>query len=268
VRLHTRRGFPGAVTARYRLRVSEDRERVLDRALALQQAEAREAERRAAEARDRKVAAELGVDGATLDRAARVVAAEDAARALRRRRAGVGSAIAVALAAATWAAWPTPPAPLVDELTETPWALAADGRSRATLTRTADGALRVDVEAFVPGEDGKYHVNVDRHDALPSLAEYARVELRVRGEGLGVVRLFLEGGDRRWRTPPIAVRSSWSSVVIPLDALEQLRRVDGAWQAEGRGRPDGATSWSLKLGHFMNPPDAHGFVELDRLRFE
>lgn len=248
--------------------MSDDRDRVLDRALALQRAEAREAERRAAEARDRKVAAELGIDGATLERAARDVAVEDAARALRRRRAGVGAALVLALAATIWAAWPTPPAPIVDELTETPWSLVADGRSRAALTRTAEGALRVDVEAFVPGEDGKYHVNVDRSDALPALDGYARVTLRVRGEGLGVVRLFLEGGDRRWRTPPIAVGPSWSSVTVSLDALEQLRRVDGAWKAEGRGRPDGATSWSLKLGHFMNPPEAHGFVELDRLSFE
>lgn len=252
---------------------------MLDRALALQRAEAREAERRAAEARERKVAAELGIDGATLDRAARDVAAEDAAedaargareaaRALRRRRAGVGAGLALALAATLWAAWPTPPAPIVDELTETPWSLVADGRSRASLTRTAEGALRVDVEAFAPGEDGKYHVNVDRSDALPALDGYARVTLRVRGQGLGVVRLFLEGGDRRWRTPPIAVGPSWSSVTVSLDALEQLRRVDGAWKAEGRGRPDGATSWSLKLGHFMNPPEAHGFVELDQLKFE
>jgi hypothetical protein len=248
--------------------VSDDRDRVLDRALALQRAEAREAERRAAEARDRKVAAELGIDGATLDRAARDVSIEDAARARRRRRAGMGAGLALTLTATIWATWPAPPAPLVDELTETPWSLVADGRSRATLTRTAEGALRVDVEAFVPGEDGRYHVNVDRSDALPALDRFTRVTLRVRGDGLGVVRLFLEGGDRRWRTPPLAVGPSWSSVVVSLDALEQLRRVDGTWKAEGRGRPDGATSWSLKLGHFMNPPDARGFVELDLLKFE
>lgn len=83
-----------------------------------------------------------------------------------------------------------------------------------------------------------------------------------------MVRVFLEGDGVRWRSPPINLTSAWQAQTIPLDAFERQERGPDGFRVVGRGGVQDVRTWSLKVGHFMNPVDAAGEIEIDELRFE
>ncbi len=239
---------------------------------------------RASRARSLAVAAgEVGVPPELVEKAAALVDARRAAEAARRGRlVRIAAALAGVLLLAGLVAivsWPTP-APVVVERFDgasARWSLDKNPETTASVRAVPgpDGeALAVRVERFASGADGKYHVNVDRRLELVPLDRHRTVTVRARsvpnGEAppLSVVRGFLEGDGVRWRSPPINLTGAWQAQTLPLDAFERQERTADGFRVVGRGGVEDVRAWSLKVGHFMNPADAAGEIEIDELRFE
>jgi hypothetical protein len=254
-----------------------ERERVLTKAMALQEA----ADRRAAAEREAALfssaAAELGVDSAHLDEAAERLRAEDirrageaaeaaARRGERLRWAAAVSAVAVVVGGvATWALTPSaPPEPWVADVTQATWQLDVNPGTKASITpfeEAGRGGLRVDVGSFVADERGEYRANLD--GPAPAAGGFTRADVTLRGS-LPVARLYLEsGGDERWRSPPIAVPQAWTTVSLDLRQFEHQVRVGGKWEVVNDASPSGLTNLSVKVGRFMNDATARGDLWLD-----
>jgi hypothetical protein len=254
-----------------------ERERVLAKAMVLQD----EADRRSAAERDAALfssaAAELGVGSAHLDEAAEQLRAEDirrageAARAAARRAerwrwgAAVAAVAVVAGGLATWALGPsTPPEPWLAEPTAATWRLDVNPGTQAVVEPFQDegrSGLRVEVESFVADSRGEFRVNLD--GPAPAGGGFSYADITLRGS-LPVTRVYLEaGGDERWRSPPIAVPQAWTTVSVDLRQFEHQRREGGKWVVVNDASPSGLTNLSVKVGHFMNDASASGDLWLD-----
>lgn len=263
---------------------SDRQQQVLRVAFELQAADAASEEQKLSEAAFREAAVETGLDPQLLARAEEElarrerVAAETAARNRKRMRV---AAVAVLGAVAVGAAglglarvlFPPPPAPWAETF-DAPgrWALDTSAGTRATLSFQEEpgrGQVAVvQVDAFAPGQDGKYHVNLDGVVAPADAARYEEVAVDLKGT-LPAARVYLEAGtDERWRSPEIAVQRDWTTHRLPLRTFERQERQGGTWRTVDWSAPDGVTQLSVKLGHFMNAPDATGALLVDALRFE
>jgi hypothetical protein len=218
-------------------------------------------------------AGEVGVPPEFVEKAVAMVEqrrAAELAKGARNKRVGVYAAAAVLVVGLVGAVLFRPaPAPVVESFTEAGarWHLDSNPESRATLTAGGE-SVRIRVDGFGAQADGKYHVNLDRQVELAPLDRHSQATLRVRGQGLGVVRLYLEGDGVRWRSAPVPVSAEWQSHTLELDSFERQERGGDGFRVVGRGDVHDVRGWSLKLGHYMNPVDATGEVEIDELRFE
>jgi hypothetical protein len=200
-----------------------------------------------------------------------------AARRKTARRAGLAAAALLATLALGWQLkprlFPAPPAPWADGLEDsTRWSLDVDEGSRAALRweqEAGRGQIAViEVERFAGEASGQARANLDGLGVPAELSGYTAVVLDVRGS-LPNARLYFEAGsEERWRSPAIALASSWAEHRVPLEAFEHQVRVGGKWQTTRWTAPSGVTQASVKVGHFINPADAVGDVHLDRLRLE
>ena len=273
---------------------SDQRQReVLRIAFELQAAQAASEEQKLSEAAFREAALESGLDPQLLARAEEElarreqVAMQAAGQRRRRRRLAVAAVLGVlALGAAglalTPVLFPPPPEPWIETFDAPggararPWALDTNPDTRATLSWQAEpgrGQVAVvRVDGFAPARDGKYHVNLDgllapRFD-LDDVSRYDELAVDLKGS-LPTARVYLEAGtDERWRSPAIALQRDWTTHRLPLRSFERQQRHDGAWRTVDWSAPEGVSQLSVKLGHFMNPPDATGEVFVDALRFE
>lgn len=228
-----------------------------------------------------QTAAELGISPETLRVAAadiyrQGVEAENQARAKsqRARKYAMVAAIAGVMGlAGAWMALQPPPPPFVDTFdgTQAQWALTANPKTRAEVQWTTEpmhGAIAaVQVQGFVPESDGKFFANLDRAGLL-DLRRHRTVKFCSRGQGLGTVRLYLEGADLRWRSPPVALGEAWTAHTLPIGSFETQRRQAGGWQTVAFAHPTEVTRLSFKVGHFINRADATGTVHLDDVRIE
>jgi hypothetical protein len=264
---------------------SDHRQReVLRIAFELQAAQAASEEQKLSEAAFREAALESGLDPQLLARAEAELARREQAAAQsagqRRRRmrlAAVAVLGAVALGAAGLGLapvlFPPPPAPWAETF-DAPgrWALDINAGTRATVSwqeepgRGQVAVVRVD--GFAPAQDGKYHVNLDGLLAPADASRYSEVAVDLKGS-LPAARVYLEAGtDERWRSPAISVQGDWTTHRLPLRSFERQQRHGGAWRTVDWSAPEGVSQLSVKLGHFMNPPDATGELFVDALRFE
>jgi hypothetical protein len=245
--------------------------KVLDQAFELQAERERAREHAARDEAWRKAAGELGLEHDLYDEARLLVAQREAAEAAaqaQRRRAGaaalIGLAATAGMLAALWALWPTPTPPWSDDLTggAARWALDVSPGTEASVSWEGDAA-HVTVGRFQPGADGRYVVNLDTTLPTADLSDYSELTVRVQGQGLGNVRAYLEGPDERWRSPPIPVTSSPVEHAVPLDAFEHQRREGGGWKVVPWTHPGRVPGLSFKLGHYINPPEQSGDIQLD-----
>lgn len=217
-------------------------------------------------------AREVGVPEAYVKRAADVVRQRKAADALRRKRLARNltiSAVVVAAAAGAIHLLQEPPLePFVESFDAAGdrWSLNKNPESEATAT--LDGVAHLQIERFGLSGDGKFHVNLDRVIDLPAVDRHETVSFRARARGLRTLRLYLEGSDERWRSPPVTPGPAWSLHRLPLASFEHQTRTGDGWRVTGKGDPRDVRALSFKVGHYMNPANATGEVELDDLRFE
>lgn len=266
--------------------MKQARERVLERAWALQQAS--EAERGAAAEREAereawaRAASEVGLEPRWLAQAEAELATEQAEAEARARaaaearrarvRGGLLAAAAVGLLVAVgsgawvgWRAWTAAPPPIVEAF-DGPGAWTM-GISPGTEARAAveGGTAVLEVTRFAPQGDGTYYVNLNR-ESPQELSGYEALSLRVRGEGLTTIRVYLETPSTRWRSPAIAVGPEWREVSLPLAGFDyQTLDGAGAWKRSSWEAPEAVQRISLKVGHYMNAADQQGRVYVDDL---
>lgn len=222
------------------------------------------------------VAAELGIPPDYLVRAEAELVRRRATQMRRRRLGSIVAAAALALGlgyAGVSAILTTPPAEPWSASVEVrrSWALDVSPGTLATL-RVTDEAERgpvaaVEVGRAQPRDDGTWFVNLDGPEVALAPGHHT---LAVEMAGtLPAARVFLEASaDERWRSPPVAVRPDWTPHRLKLVHFEHQRRVGGRWEAGGGGPPTGEVTVSVKLGHFVNPPEATGTVRVASVAVE
>jgi hypothetical protein len=221
-----------------------------------------------------EAAVDLGVDG-QLERAAAEVErrrlAAVASRARRKRwTAWIGGGVfALALGVGAWQlATPSPPTPWTLIADRASWILDVSPGTRAHQRFETDAGQPVavvEVERAQPGpagaSDGTWFVNLDLANA-PALAGHDTLAIELAGT-LPRARVYLEAGsDERWRSPPIAVQPNWTIHRLPLATFEHQKRQNGKWHVVETREPTGVQVISVKLGHFVNEPEATGFVRI------
>jgi hypothetical protein len=229
-------------------------------------------------------ALEMGMDPAYLEKAEAELKRREleAAEAQQRRKANTrrGAMIAAAMIAVAAVGWgvkgllfPPAPAPYSDGI-EVPgrWSLDTNPGTRAQLRFEQEvgrgGVAVVSVESFAVGTDGQFRANLDGLGVPTSFRGYSDLVVDLRGT-LKTARVYVEAGpEQRWRSPPITVAETWGEHRLPLKAFERQVREGGKWKTVGWAAPDDVTQVSLKVGQFMNGPDAAGEVRVDRVRLE
>jgi len=257
-------------------------ERLMERAWKLQEETEREKEQQADVRAMRDAEEELGLDPRYIEQARAQLEAEEAlAHAQRqrfrkrfRKRLGIGGALTAGLfglGALIWALVQPPP-PVHEDFTGGAgrWSLDVNPGTQAAVRWEEEGqhgaVAVIEVERFAAEQDGKFRTNLNQV-LERDLDGYQTVRFAVRGEGLGVVRVFLETPDERWRSPPVAVTADWQVSRLPLSSFERQVR-GGGWKGAAWEAPGKVQTVSFKVGHFMNEIDATGRVYLDDLRLE
>lgn len=247
----------------------EDMPEVVRRAALLHQQEQDDAQERRATV---DAAAEVGLPPESLERAAQEVHAARVVQIQTRRRRRGGALATLGIALALTGGWAVthrpPPAPAAYQLAAPAegWHLEQDAGSQATLTTSREGT-RIQVARFGAGQP---FVNLDSKNVPPTLSGFRTVTFRVRGSGLPQIRLYLENGQERWRSPALPVSATWQTQTLPLTEFDrQTRRsASDGWRREGYRAPSAVERLSFKLGSFVNPPTARGAVEISGLEFK
>jgi hypothetical protein len=232
-----------------------------------------------------QAAEELGIPAAYMAQAASVLAARQTAKQKRRRRTILSAAVAGAagfMLAGSWALThksPMHPAPLAYTFgtsSQGMWRLAGyaggpDGQ--ATLSFPVDAGhpvAKIAVKSFAPAVAmDAYDVNLVTNQIPRPLTGFKTVSFRVRGSGLGQIRLFLVNSSERWCSPFLTASGDWHMVHIPLSHFlrQEISRSYNPQDAPYKA-PAAIGMISFELGADANPPNAHGDVEIDNLKFQ
>jgi hypothetical protein len=201
----------------------------------------------------------------------------------RKRRAGLiatGAAVLGLGAIGYFITSPqTPPAPSAEVSAAAPaalqtainaaqWKTNANAGTQAT-TAFENGAATVTVQKFTPDAQGRYFVNLNSTSGRQNLSGYSSASFQVSGT-LPSVRLYLENGQERWRSPVLNVSSGGQTVRVDFSQFErQLKQRDGvSWRRVRFQPPASVENFSFKLGSFVNEANAKGSVTIRDLKFE
>ena len=254
-----------------------ERDQVLKRAFELQaEEEAEQAEALATEELH-TAAQDVGLDPDYLARAERELEQKKAKRQRLRRVLVITAAAAVATGALATGAVRLLSTPAPDPWTQTfddpaGWTLDTNPGTKASVrfdeARGRGKVAVLDVQSFAVQPDGSYRVNLNNFAVPANAADYKWLSVDVKGD-LPVVRVYLEAGPgERWRSPAIRADASWKQQRIPLESFEHQRREGGSWISTDSEPPTNLSQVSIKVGHYMNAPDAKGSLALDNLRLE
>jgi hypothetical protein len=251
--------------------MSEREEQVLKVALELQEAD----ERARAESKDRDdrmvAAAEVGLDRQWIEKAEGVIAAREREAAAARKRVPLAVVGASGLLAAGTALMlfmsPRP---------EPAWRVAFDPAPAYVLDKNAETAASaafqagvgvLTVERFAPDAAGAWRANLDISTLPADLSPYDAVAFQLQGD-LPIVRVYLDNGSERWRSPAIPVPADRTPKTVDFSSFEHQRKGADGWKVVDWTHPDHAAAVSFKVGTYMNDVDATGTVRVDELEFE
>lgn len=251
---------------------------VLEVAVELQAKDELAADDARAKAAVNEAAVELGVTPEQLERAELAVEYRRRETIVKREqrhrivRWALGVAVVAGLSVAVWQGLKEPP-PTVWSVRfdrQSEWAAEVSTGTLATSGHVIDGEREVTfvhIDHVAPRADGTWIVNLDRH-GVPAFAGHTHLSVELSGT-LPSARVYLEAGtDERWRSPPIAIKSEWTRHRLALADFEHQRKVDGKWKVVSAADPEGITTLSLKLGHFVNEPTATGLVRVAEITVE
>lgn len=221
-------------------------------------------------------AEEMGLPKEYLDRAAVVVHARRVEQSGRGRRRKVGLLAGVGVALVLGGGWvvthPRPAAPVTYNFQnpQQQWTQESNPEASARATfKNATATIHVDRFGVPPGSD-QFFVNLNTKDVPNTLAGYRTVSFRVHGRGLPNLRLYLENGSERWRSPNLSVTPNGQVFRINLSQFDHQTRDTsmGKWRKAGSSAPDYVEQLSFKVGYYINNADAHGDVQVSDLRFQ
>jgi len=241
-----------------------------------------------AEAQERQAtvdaAAEIGLPEAYLHRAAEELHARrvEEVQHRRHRRFGLlalaGAVLVMGSGAAIVSRLQTPPpttsqitAPastIAPVFTSGSWQLNTNPGTQATVSFVNNTAV-LQVQRFVADTSSHFTANLNNLDGAKNLAGFQAITFRMQGT-LPHVRLYLENGGERWRSPELSVEGQERLVRIDLSQFERQIRggADSAWQKSGYKPPTWVENLSFKTGWYVNDIQASGDLTLSDLRFE
>jgi len=229
-----------------------------------------------------EVASEFGVTPEHLERAEKEVIQQHTHR--RRRRWAIILAVVMAVIAGVFIV--SASAYNMDTLANAPVVPWTDTMSKPGLWQLdtsfwSKAALRwevvpdrgqvavVEVQQVHEWELTEWHFDLERELTVGSA--YRGMTIELQGT-LPAARVDLYAGrNERWRTPLIAVQATWRRHRIPFTDLEHQRRRAGRWQTvvePDRQSPADADMLLVRLGHFVNTPNARGIVRVAEFGLE
>lgn len=224
-------------------------------------------------------AAELGVAPEYLEKAAAELHARRLEKIERNRKRNRGLAIGVVVVAVAGMWFSMRPAPR--RLSSAPAAtvsqaltLAFDGASvrqssdvaDAASATVRDGKLEIDIRSMSNGKSRRHFANVAIPIARPG--NYRKALVTFRGDGVSNMRVDLEDGGVRWKTPNVRVESGTRTETIDLTrATKQQRRGDN-WRSVAWSPTGSARELVLKFGDTVNPVGARGSVVVEKIVLE
>lgn len=148
------------------------------------------------------------------------------------------------------------------------WKLATNTGTQANVTYASDSAT-IHVQRFAADLPNHFTANFNSFDGAKNLAGARTITFRMSGT-LPQVRLYLDHGNERWRSPAIPVQGQEQIVRLDLSQFEHLTRAsaDASWQKVGYEPPGIVDNLSFKTGWFVNDIGASGDVTLGDIQFE
>ena len=150
----------------------------------------------------------------------------------------------------------------------TSWKLAANPGTKATVT-FGNGSATIRVQRFAADSANRFTANLNTLEGAQNLSGVRTASFRVSGT-MPKVRLYLEHGNERWRSPELPVQGQERLVKVDFSQFERQTRADtGAqWQKDGYQPPETIDNLSFKTGWFVNDIGASGDVTLSDIKFE
>lgn len=241
-----------------------------------------------AEAQERQAtvdaAAEIGLPEAYLHRAVTELHTRrvEQIRQRRRHRIGllaIGGAVLVlgsgaAIVSRIHASSPTtsqvkaPASTVAPAFTAGAWQLNTNRDTQATVNFVNNTAV-LQVQRFVADRSNHFTANFNNLDGSKNLVGLHTITFRMHGT-LPHVRLYLENGSERWRSPELTVEGQERLVHIDLSQFERQTRggAESTWQKSAYQPPEWVENLSFKTGWYVNQVQASGEVMLSDLRFE
>lgn len=161
-------------------------------------------------------------------------------------------------------------APFTQPFVSGDWMLKTSAGTQASVSiSNAAGSATVTVQKFTPDARGSYFANLNAPLQTHDLSGFRSASFQVNGT-LPNVRLYLENGQERWRSPLLKVGSDAKTVHVDFGQFErQLKQPDGvSWRNVRYEPPASVENVSLKLGAFVNEASATGSVTFRDLKFE
>lgn len=230
-------------------------------------------------------AKEIGLPEEYLHRAATELHVRRLAQVLqqrRRRRTGLLAAVGAALVLVTGGIYvmrsqsSAPPmvattivqSPSVPAFSPTSWKIAANADTKATAA-FSNGSATIHVQRFAADSANHFTANLNTFEGAQNLTGLRSVSFQVRGT-LPKVRLYLEHGNERWRSPELLVQGQERLVKVDFSQFERQTRAaaEAQWQKDGYQPPETIDNLSFKTGWFVNDIGASGDVTLSDIKFE
>jgi hypothetical protein len=231
-------------------------------------------------------AEEVGLPEEYLHRAAAELQARRIVKAQQRRRkraglfAAIGAAAVLGLGGIVYTirgqSALTEPATVAAEVQKatiappfaaTSWVLMTNNGTRARSEFT-NGTAVIKVKQFVDSGSNNYFANLNNSDGPKDLTGVHAIAFNVQGT-LPHVRLYLQNGNERWRSPLLPAQGA-PQRRVNLNQFERQTRtgVDAPWRTVDYQAPRQVGSLSFKTGSYVNDVGASGEITLSGLRFE
>jgi len=226
-----------------------------------------------------EAAAELGVAPEYLEKAAAELHARRLEKIERNRKRNRGLAIGFvvfAIAGMWFSMRPAPrriasaPAATISK----PLTLAFEGASVRHSSDVADaatasargGKLEIDIRSMSAGKNRRHFANVAIPISIPG--NYRKALVTFSGSGVSNLRVDLEDGNVRWKSPNIRVESGTRTEAIDLTRATKQERRNDNWRNVAWSPPGSARELVLKFGDTINPAGTRGTVVVEKIVLE
>jgi hypothetical protein len=204
---------------------------------------------------------EIGIPSEYLERARKQIADQNARENTNRLRTAVAR-VAVIFAVALGILIFRPPAPAEPIRLTSPSVYALDV-SPGTNAEFSSNVLTVN--KFGTGKE--YFATLRANSQPIGTTGLTNVKVIARGS-LPAFRIRIISGRDSFVTSPFTLKNEWQTFQIRLDQLSHNRPGTAGFERVGIGRPDRIDIIQVQTGMYVNPQDASGTLEIERLEID